>query len=124
LVALPPLEKVPIVPGVSYGSIFDTYYAHDLILWSKAHGLKTTGTKKDQIQRILAFLPIVNIENETEAQKRDRLLNFLGQLQQQKNNLMKQQITTEKKESTWNSKKRVCHQNLKMWKMKKQKNKN
>jgi len=84
LVALPPLEKVPIVPGVSYGSIFDTYYAHDLILWSKAHGLKTTGTKKDQIQRILAFLPIVNIENETEAQKRDRLLNFLGQLQQQK----------------------------------------
>jgi len=97
LVPLPPLEKVPIVPGVSYASIFDTYYAHDLILWSKAHGLKTNGTKKDQIQRILAFLPIVNLENETEAQKRDRLFNFLTQLEQQKNNLIKQQIHLQKR---------------------------
>jgi len=49
-------KKLPIEKGINYQDIFQHYYLEDLHEYCKEHELKNSGTKKDLIHRILAFL--------------------------------------------------------------------
>jgi len=49
-------EKEEIQKGITYQDIYQHYYREELLEWSKKNGLKVTGSKKQLILRILAFL--------------------------------------------------------------------
>eukprot|EP01119_Soliformovum_irregulare_P017722 TRINITY_DN530_c0_g1_i1.p2 TRINITY_DN530_c0_g1~~TRINITY_DN530_c0_g1_i1.p2 ORF type:complete len:326 (-),score=124.62 TRINITY_DN530_c0_g1_i1:211-1188(-) len=49
-------KKLPIEKGITYQDIFQHYYSEDLHEYCKEHELKNSGTKKELINRILAFV--------------------------------------------------------------------
>jgi len=70
-------EKQPIKKGVTYQDIYQYYFREELVDWSKNNGLKVTGSKKELIQRILAFLDgnkenTMSIANRKEEDKKDK----------------------------------------------------
>jgi len=49
-------KKLPIAKGITYQDIFQHYYADDLHEFCKENDIKHSGTKKEIINRILAFV--------------------------------------------------------------------
>eukprot|EP01027_Heterolobosea_sp_BB2_P022223 GEZU01032708.1.p1 GENE.GEZU01032708.1~~GEZU01032708.1.p1 ORF type:complete len:373 (+),score=228.89 GEZU01032708.1:131-1249(+) len=49
-------KKVEIVQGVTKDQLLQTYYTTELRDWCKSKGLKVTGSRKELIDRIIAFL--------------------------------------------------------------------
>jgi len=48
--------KPDLVKGVEYQDVFQHYYLEELVEFAKKNGLKVSGTKKELIQRIIAWL--------------------------------------------------------------------
>jgi len=49
-------KKLPIQKGITYQDIFQHYLKSEIFDWCKENGLKVSGSKKELINRILAFL--------------------------------------------------------------------
>jgi len=62
-------KKKPLEKGVTYDDIFQHYYVNEVRDFCKANGLKSSGKKKELINRILAFL---NGEEEDSKKKSSR----------------------------------------------------
>jgi len=62
-------KKKPLEKGVTYDDIFQHYYVNEVRDYCKANGLKSSGKKKELINRILAYL---NGEDEETKKKSSR----------------------------------------------------
>jgi len=61
-------KKKPLEKGITYDDIFQHYYVNEVRDYCKANGLKSSGKKKELINRILAYLN--GEEEETSSKKK------------------------------------------------------